>query len=101
MRALNIARGGILPEIAAASVISSTALAGSSAERTSIPGLFQSAATDGVGETADYRRQVVDYSTREPVGRVIVDTFKIVVLPNVATPAVSIALRSVAPRAAL
>jgi lipoprotein-anchoring transpeptidase ErfK/SrfK len=76
MRSLNFARSGILFAIAA-SVISTTALAGSSAKPTSITNLFESAATDSVGATVDseeFRRQVVDYSTRELAGTVIVDT---------------------------
>ena len=77
MRALSIARSGILLAIATA-LFSTTALAGSSATPTSITHLFESAATDSVDVTvytpANLLRQVVEYSTREAPGTVIVDT---------------------------
>jgi lipoprotein-anchoring transpeptidase ErfK/SrfK len=77
MNAVNIARSGILLVITAA-FCSTTALAGSSTRPTTLAQLVTSTAMDNVAMTVDMpanlRRQVVEYSTREASGTVIVDT---------------------------
>src|SRR4051794_17910252 len=75
MRALSIATRRILPLIATA-LFTTTALAGSSAIPTSITHLFESAATDSEvpATPANLLRQVVEYSSREAPGTVIIDT---------------------------
>ena len=77
MNAVNIARRGILL-VLAATLYSTSALAGSPPRPTSITQLVESRAMDSVALAVDMpahlRRQVVEYSTREAPGTVVVDT---------------------------
>jgi lipoprotein-anchoring transpeptidase ErfK/SrfK len=77
MNAVNIAQRGILL-VLGATLYSTSALAGSPPRPTSIAQLVESTAMDSVSQAVDMpahlRRQVVEYSTREAPGTVVVDT---------------------------
>jgi len=78
MNAVNVARSGILL-VLAATLCGTSALAGSPPRPISISQLVESTAMDSVGSLAvempaHLRRQVVEYSTREAPGTVVVDT---------------------------